>query len=916
MYERYVGEPDSMKDVYGYWLFIAGYIVSFTGIGLYLSGLPHAGGVNEFMWRVSVTLAAVGLPLAMLGIVLLLPVRERGIQTTLVGAAISGLGILAFNVAYPANWRRGADYTAEVVAIYALGLAIIAGVAVLVPVVTGKQGMFVEDELLNIADQPPVLLGEASSGALFSVFRTPDKYWTWRAIRQDAVADGTQHTGSRADAKEVVETVREVVSGAGLLEITTAAFRLYENEGSWRWVLMGEDGGVVAESGETYPGRDGVEASVSFAKDHAPSAPLIEIEGAAVDYYRSGDSWRWRLLGEDRSVLAGAVEDHPDRASATSAVEAMQKRIGNARVLALSELGVELYPDDDGWRWRLLDADDNEIAVSTTVHEERRIAESETDAILDGLSDATTVERGIPGFEVYPDDGWQWRLLDSENDVLARSHSPDATPDVLYERAEAMAETAIAAGVAAIDGADYEIYPDDGGWHWRFVAEDRTVIADRRGGYDSPESARAVIETVREQAREADLLEYEAAAFQQYRTDDGSWRWRLIEKGGAVLADSGEAYESKADAGAAMTTLKETAPNADILEIETAAFELVQVGVDGWRWRLIDEGGFLVAEGATTHSSRQDARAAMDSLIMHSPDAAVREMSEPLFQLYDDGDDWRWRYVTVDNEIIADGTETHSTRDEAASHVEDVRAIAADSTVDLIEFLLVELSDGGDWDFELFDASRKPLANGSRTYEGRQGVETEVGRLKSHGADAPIFEIEDAAIRIYEDEAGFGWQLIDRERATYARNETSYPSLESAIEAVEQLTSLGPDADEIEFDQAGFEFFEDDGNWHWRLLDGDELIVAVGATPYESQTAVRERLETVREFVAEASVLEIDDPAFELHYREDGWIWRLVDADGEALAESSLSYPTRSEAREAMQTLKEQAPDGHVTVAQ
>jgi uncharacterized protein YegP (UPF0339 family) len=136
------------------------------------------------------------------------------------------------------------------------------------------------------------------------------------------------------------------------------------------------------------------------------------------------------------------------------------------------------------------------------------------------------------------------------------------------------------------------------------------------------------------------------------------------------------------------------------------------------------------------------------------------------------------------------------------------------------------------------------------------------------------------------------------------------------MDAIEELQDLAPDADAVNFDDAGFELFDDGDGWRWRLLDEEERAVATGATPYDTREEARDRVESVRDLVAGASVLEIDDPAFELHYQDDGWIWRLVDSDGNSLARSIEVYPTRGEAREAMQTLKDQAPEGHVTVAQ
>jgi uncharacterized protein YegP (UPF0339 family) len=922
LYEQYIGEPKSNKQVYGYWLFLIGCAVGFTGVLLFVTVIDStssSGLVTSFTARLAYTLAGSGLPIAILGIVLLLPVRERAIHASIGGLAVTGFGIIGFNIAYPYNWAGyGQDYTIPVVAVYAAGLAIIAGVVVLVPILTGKEGMLVEDEVRGLDAHPPVLVGQQNHGTLFSVFRRPGEEWTWRAVQQSAIAASVEAADSRTAAKDAVDNLKTKVSSARLLEITTAAFRLYEDEqGVWRWVLLRDDGSVAAESGQRYDSRDETEDSVSFTKDQGPSAPVLDIDGAAFDVYRDGDDWRWNLLDEDRTVIAEGPGTYDDESSADDAVGDVATRIGDARVLSVDPFGVELYEDGDDWRWRLLDAEDDEVAVSAPTFESRRRAESDADDLLGHLSDASVVERGRAGYEVYEDDGgWRWRLLDEDDDIVAESN-PGATDQTEVRRgAERMAAAAEDGEVFEIENADYEIYPGDDGWHWRFVTEDRRVIADRTGGYETPDDAQEAIERVREQALEADLLEFETAAFQQYQTVEGDWRWRLIDEGGAVLADSGEAYDSKDDAGSAMATLKEKAPDAELLEIETAAFELFEDDGGDWGWRLIDEGGRLVADGANRHATKQGAREAMDFLVDHSPDAAVRTVDGAAFQLQtDDNDDWRWRCVHEDNDVLAVSADGHATRDEAAANVEEVKPTASGANINVIDEVTFEIDPerGRRWD--LVDRHRETLVEGREQYEDAEQARQAIERLRSEGGDASIFAIEDAAIRLSDGPDGWRWELIDRERTVYARSAGSYDVRARAATVIDEVRSLAPEAGELDFETAGFELVREDGQWYWQLLNADEIVVAGGSTGYEDRGEAVDAIDQIREMLGTASVLEIDDPTFEVHQRDGGWIWRLVDEHGDALAESAESYSTRSEARERMNTLKEHAPEGALSVA-
>ncbi|MFC6767341.1 YegP family protein, partial [Natrinema soli] len=75
----------------------------------------------------------------------------------------------------------------------------------------------------------------------------------------------------------------------------------------------------------------------------------------------------------------------------------------------------------------------------------------------------------------------------------------------------------------------------------------------------------------------------------------------------------------------------------------------------------------------------------------------------------------------------------------------------------------------------------------------------------------------------------------------------------------------------------------------------------------------REALEDVRELIESASILEIDSVSFELHTAEDGWVWQLIDEYGTTMAKSTQTYANRTDAREAMNDVKAQAPDGWIT---
>ncbi|QLG48982.1 DUF1508 domain-containing protein [Natrinema halophilum] len=956
LYEHYVGEPDSSKDVYGYWLFIVGYIIGAAGVATFVVG--YAGEANSYaLIKISGITAATGLAFCLFGIVLMLPVRKRGIQASFVGLLISFAGVGFFGWAYPYNWRAlGTDYSVEVISVYTFGIGVIAGVTALVPVLTGQKGMFVAEE--GQTEDPPILTGDAMESAQFAVFRDETGDWKWHVLHLEALAQSNESAVTRPDATESIERVKSQISSAGLMELTTSAFRLYEDrDGTWQWTLARDDGSIVGSCAGEFDQRDGAEESVSFLKDRGPEAAVIEIEGAAFTYEERRDRWYWQLVDDDRTPLASSETGHPTQERAEEAARTFAERFDRARVLDVEHVGVELCEGADGWTWRFVDADDTVLATSTDSFDARRDAEKAAEALLPGLESASITVAGEPTYELYESgEEWRYRLVDANEHVVARS--PDRTSELggSERLADQFSENAREADVVEIDDAEYEVYPapesasgsdadeftydgddtlpatvedpervadggtvtDDGSeadedspWHWRLVTDDREIVAGSTEPHADAEAAADAIERVRQQASEADLIEFENAAFQVYEADSGEWRWRLIDEDGNVLADSGEEHTSRGEAAEAMMTLKEQAPDAELLEIETAAFELFVNENDEWGWRLIDEGGKLVAEDPSTHPTRSAARQAMDRLLEHL-DSDVRTMDRSIFQPFAN-EDWHWRFVMPAGETVAVDGDAYSTRDELVDSLDDVREAAASARSYTIGDVSVQLYGTDEWHFRLLDRDRNEIADSSVSWNDREAAMAGVEDLGEHAADAPIFSIEDAVIRPVGDD-DWSWELVDRDREVLAETVGTVSSKDDLFDAIEEVRQLAPMAGRVDFDVASFELVADeDDRWRWRLIDEDGRTVATGSEAHDTSEDVREALENVRDLIESASILEIDSVSFELHTDDDGWVWQLIDEYGATMAESTQTYETRTAAREAMNDVKAQAPEGWIT---
>ncbi|WP_247002065.1 DUF1508 domain-containing protein [Halosolutus gelatinilyticus] len=949
LYERYVGEPNSRKDVYGYWVFILGYVVGAAGVFTFVVG--YAGDTGSYtLIRISGVVAATGLTLCLFGIVLMLPVRKRGIQASVVGLAISLAGVVFFGYAYPNNWRGfGVDYSVEVIVTYTAGIGIIAGVTALVPILTGQKGMFVEEE--GATEDPPILTGDATEGAQFAVFRDEHGDWTWNVLHLEALAGSDDSAVTRPEAKEGIERVKSQISSAGLMELTTSAFRLYEDrDGTWQWALARDDGSIVGTCAGQFDERDEAENSVSFLKDRGPKADVIEIEDAAFTYTEERDRWYWKLIDDERTPLAAGEDGHQTQERAEEAARTFAERFDRARLLDIEHVGVELYERDGGWTWRFVDDADAVVATAEDTYGSRRDAEEAAEALLPELESAAVTVAGEPTYEHYQSgEEWRWRLVDEAEHVIARSLD-GVTDHADSERStEAFQANARDADVVEIEDAEYEVFPSgweltydetddlpakageqavstDGGtvaeagdgdappeWQWRLVTDDREIVAASNEPHESPESASAAIERVREQAAEADLIEFENAAFQVYEADDGEWRWRLIDEDGNVLADSGQEHTSRSEAAQAMMTLKEEAPDAELLEIETAAFELFVNEDNEWGWRLIDEAGKLVAEDPATHPTRGAARKAMNRLLEHL-DSNIRTMDRAIFQTYP-AEEWHWRFVLPTGETVAVEGESHPTRDELVDSLDSVRNAAATANDYTIGDVAVQLYGSSEWRFRLLDRDREEIADSTDSYADRATASATVNTLTTHADEAPIFAIEDAVIRL-GDEGGWSWDLIDRDREVIASGVSSAPTKDDAVSEIETIKQLASIAGRVDFDVASFELVADqDDHWQWRLLDKDGRTVATGTEVHDSNAAARDAIESVRSLIEAASILEIDSVSFELHSAEDedGWVWQLVDKYGSTMAESTQTYESRTDAREAMNDVKAHAPEGWIT---
>ena len=973
VYRAYIDEPTDPTDVYGYWLYLFAYLVGLFGFVVYVGGLRWFPGPVFIVREATTVLIGVGAILLLLGIVLQLPVTRFGIAASVGGAIVGIVAVAGFVVVYPGEWgATGTGVSGILILLYGIGFFVVSGVTALVPLVTGKRGLYSEsvsratasvtpgarrnsdvsieaestetsdgeaetgtdDELsadgrteddgaeaddsdgvpASLVNGTGVFTGASTRGATFAVFRQNGD-WAWWLVELTAVANSARLFDGKGAVRQSVANVREKVATAGLLEIKHAAFRIYHEDDGWRWWLVREDGSVMAESDRRFDERSAAEDAVSLVKEEGATASVVNIDGAAFSISESEAGWTWTLVDEEREALAVDRDAYDSREAADAAVEMTRNAMGRAALVDLRDGGFELFEEDDAgnWRWRFVDATDNPTVEGVPMYGSRDDVESAVDALVDALTEPAVTNGTVPTFELYAEnDAWEWRLVDRNDTVRAVRAEPLRTRDATTAQVDRIRSTFASAPVFDLEDAAFEVFPSGDGWDWRLVNAARTTIATNTDRYGSREECEAAVERVRGLIDGADLLEFENAAFQLYE-DDSNWRWRLIAEDGHVIADSGEQFTTRGDAASAIPRLKQNVPNAELLEIENAAFELYRED-DEWRWRLIDETGTNLATSGDSHPSRPAARTAINPMRSHGSTARTWIADEPFVQVFEGDEQWHWRFVDTDGTVLGNEARGFDSRDATHAGVTDVKEMVAESAGHVIGAVFVEIDRQGDrWLWRLRDRSRDVLGRATRSWDDADDARTDATAFVDAAPNATVFDLEQPVFRLDSTDEGWRWRLLTADRDVLAESPVTYPNREAAGSAVRDTRRLATDAVTIESGPVSYELVQEGAGWRWYLV-ADDGVVARDADARETPEAAERALETVKNVVGRASILEIENAAFELHEGAGGWHWRLIDEDGETLARSIADYETRRTARESLNSVKQYAPSAGETI--
>ena len=327
-----------------------------------------------------------------------------------------------------------------------------------------------------------------------------------------------------------------------------------------------------------------------------------------------GGKHRWRLRHRNGNVIAAAGQGYSSYQKCQQGMHSVMRNALGAGVLRLESETVETTTEDGEPVPE--DADEPDIAVPS---------------VGEDLESAAT-------FEVFEDEGgrWRWRLRHDNGNIVADSGEGYASKSNTRRAMRNVRDHVSAADYLDIDSAAFEVYRDRAGqYRWRLLHENGNILADSGQGYTRRSDARKGLESVRKNVNEAPIVdpgtepEEETntdAVFEVYEDAAGEWRWRLRHRNGNIIADSGEGYASRSGCIEAVDRVREYAPEADVLDVERAAFEVYEDAAGEWRWRLRHRNGNIIADSGEGYASRSGCIEAVERVKRHAPGAADEEV--------------------------------------------------------------------------------------------------------------------------------------------------------------------------------------------------------------------------------------------------------------------------------------------------
>ncbi|WP_336037458.1 YegP family protein [Halobacterium yunchengense] len=307
---------------------------------------------------------------------------------------------------------------------------------------------------------------------------------------------------------------------------------------------------------------------------------------------------------------------------------------------------------------------------------------------------------------------------------------------------------------------------------------------------------------------------------------------------------------------------------------------------------IIGAGGVLVplvtstrssreAEAALAHGEQTEADLQREREAREAAEAAREDLAAELdavrtsqaqFELYQDrAGEYRWRLRHRNGNVVADSGQGYTARHNAQKGMQSVR--------------------------------RNALGAGTLHVQPDEVVEDDA-ELDDLPLLAETAEDSQATFEVFEDAAGeYRWRLVHDNGNVVADSGEGYSSRHNAERAIDGVKANAGPGEYLRFDPASFEIYRDvAGEWRWRLVHQNGNVLADGGQGYTRRRDARRAVDAVRDRVPDADFNVYEDAAGE--YR-----WRLQASNANVLADSGEGYSSRSEAADAVERVREYAPD-------
>ncbi len=231
------------------------------------------------------------------------------------------------------------------------------------------------------------------------------------------------------------------------VEPPEAAFELFQGvDAEWRWRLRHRNGNIIADSGEGYSSRSGIDEAVGRIEALAGDADILEYDPAGFEVYRDdAGEWRWQLRTKNGRTTARSKRGFGSRGAALDAVDRVKNRASEADNWSVT------VGERGGYHWRLTAPNGTVIARNAKRHSRKPEAEAAIDRAKEAIPGADTLEYDPAGFEVYIDSAgeWRWRLQHRNGRILADSGEGYSSRRAAESGIESVRRTASEAAIAA-----------------------------------------------------------------------------------------------------------------------------------------------------------------------------------------------------------------------------------------------------------------------------------------------------------------------------------------------------------------------------------------------------------------------------------------------------------------------------------